>query len=75
MEYLEGVNAGLLKTVPPEYKHTLSNEIVDNLLSWHKVENPLGYGELNANYFALDWRDYYYNIAESVLKKAEILSN
>lgn len=73
MEFISGVNAGLLEQLPPLYKETLAHEMVDNLLSYHAAINPGGFGKLDDEVFISDWRDYYYPIAENVLKKAQAL--
>lgn len=74
MEYLPGVNAGLLEKVPSEFRDALSKEIVENLLAYHEAVNPAGFGELGAGQFVSDWRDYYYPIARQVVEKARRLT-
>ena len=74
MEYLPGVNAGLLKEVPARSRQALAKEIVENLLAYHEVVNPAGFGDLDAANFLPDWRDYYYPIARQVAEKARRLT-
>jgi hypothetical protein len=56
MEYLPGKNAGTAKLdgMAQAAKDTIAKEIIDNLLSYHKTENPRGFGELDGAEFL--WR-------------------
>ncbi|HMM31247.1 MAG TPA: phosphotransferase [Clostridia bacterium] len=73
MEYIPGVNAGNHTLLEREEKNrfAIAEQIVDNLLSYHKVINPGGFGELGANCFEPDWKKWYKIKADDALSKAE----
>lgn len=74
MSFVRGVNAGSLEQIPPSTVEHLAAEIVDNLLSYHRVTNPLGFGPLDSDEFFPDWRDCYRPMAAQILRKAGELS-
>lgn len=73
MEYLPGKNAGLVKDIPAPLCACVAEEIVENLISYHNVRHPAGFGELDAPAFVADWRDFYRPIAAAARDKAQIL--
>jgi fructosamine-3-kinase len=74
MEYLKGVNAGREGLVLGEAdRQRIAGEIVDNLMKWLSVEHKEGFGELDGERFAADWRDVYRPEAEFILPKARAL--
>lgn len=74
MEYLEGVNAGLQEQVNEEYLDYIAEKIVDNLIAYHSVENPKGFGEIGAETFVKDWREYYRIKVDDIYKKVKKMS-
>lgn len=75
MEYLPGINAGNLSGIENEAADRIGEAIISNLLSYHSTLHEPGFGLLNAEHFARDFREYYRPIAEEICKKAEILHN
>ncbi len=73
MQYLEGVNAGIQADVCEASRARIAKQVVDNLLAYHAVKHPLGFGELNATSFAHDFRLYYKPLAQSITKDADFL--
>ncbi len=75
MEYIEGINAGNydVLNIKEEYRAAIAEQIVDNLLSYHKTINLAGFGEIGASNFELDWRKYYKVKADEAMSKGEKL--
>lgn len=75
MEYIPGFNAGNhnLLEIKEKPRVAIAEQIVDNLLSYHKVINPDGFGEIGANSFEPDWKKWYKTKADDALSKAESL--
>ncbi len=75
MEYIPGFNAGNYNLFEIEEKNrvAIAEQIVDNLLSYHNVINPDGFGEIGANSFEPDWKKYYKIKADDALSKGEWL--
>jgi fructosamine-3-kinase len=71
MEYLEGVNAGMQEQANEEYLEFIANKIVDNLIAYHSVENEEGFGEIGAETFVKDWREYYRVKVDDIYEKAK----
>lgn len=70
MEYLTGVNAGIQSAVNENYLHSISEQMVENLIAFHAVKNPNGFGELNSDLFYDDWRDYYKPKVKKIFESA-----
>jgi len=70
MEYLEGVNAGFQKQVNEEFLDFIGDKMVDNLIAYHSVENKEGFGEIGADTFVKDWREYYKIKVDAIYSKA-----
>lgn len=75
MEYLEGVGAGDqdVSAIPDEARIRICEQIVDNLIRLHEAVHTEGFGPLDAETFCPSWKDYYYPIARSIVKKAYAL--
>lgn len=73
MEYIPGVNAGNYNVLEIKERDriALAEEIVNNLISYHKVINPDGFGEIGDTSFEPDWKKWYKAKADSALGKAE----
>lgn len=76
MEYLQGVNAGDfdVSELPEESRITICENIVDNLIAFHSVVNPQGFGGLSSEKYCSRWQEYYYPIAEGIVDKAKLLT-
>ncbi|MBP1754689.1 MAG: hypothetical protein H6Q59_1087 [Firmicutes bacterium] len=72
MEYIPGVNAGNYNILEIKEKNrvAIAEQIVDNLLSYHKVINPEGFGEIGSITFEPDWNKWYKTKADDALSKA-----
>lgn len=70
MEYLEGVNAGMQEQINEEYLDYIGDKMVDNLIAYHSVENKEGFGEIGADAFAKDWREYYKVKVDDIYERA-----
>lgn len=73
MEYIPGFNAGNhhLLEIDEINRAAIAQQIVDNLLSYHGVVNPDGFGEIGASSFEPDFKKWYKPKADGALKKAE----
>jgi len=73
MEYIPGYNAGNhnLLEIKENNRVAIAKQMVDNLLSYHNVINPDGFGEIGANSFEPDWKKWYKIKADDALSKAE----
>ncbi|MCL2427455.1 MAG: fructosamine kinase family protein [Oscillospiraceae bacterium] len=75
MEYIPGLNAGDDFAIKNDDKVRIANQIVENLLSYHKIVNSEGFGEIGANSFEPDWKKWYKNKADGTLLRAKSLYN
>lgn len=73
MEYIEGVNAGHLDQLPLDYKDQLADQMVQNLIAYHSVLHPQGFGELQAEAYERDWRVLYKKKAYEISHKANVM--
>jgi fructosamine-3-kinase len=73
MEYIDGVNAGIQTKINEKYVDKIGDQIIDNLLAYHSVVNKEGFGELNADTFVKDWRDYYKIQVTKIHQKAYVM--
>lgn len=75
MEYIPGVNAGNFNLFDIDEKNrvAIAEQMIDNLLSYHEVINPDGFGEIGSDSFEPDWKKWYRAKADSALAKAESL--
>lgn len=71
MEYLPGKNLGNtnISTLTEASKNRIANQIADNLIAYHNVSNPKGFGKIDGSAFCATWQEYYYPIACSVVDK------
>jgi hypothetical protein len=72
-EYIPGENAGHVKALPEPFRARAAEEITESLVAWHGARRPEGFGELNAQTFAKDFRDIYYPVAAALRGKAHVL--
>lgn len=75
MEYIPGMNAGnySIHDITENNRVAIAEQMVDNLLSYHKVINPDGFGEIGANSYDPDWNMWYKTKTDEALSKAESL--
>ena len=75
MEYLSGLNAGALVAdkLADKCREKIAEEVVDNLLAYHRTINPTGFGTIGGETFVDDWRFYYRPIVDSILEKAKLM--
>ena len=75
MEYLKGFNAGevLAENLTEESRKNISEEIIENLLAYHRTINPAGFGLIGAETFVDEWCSYYRPIANNILAKAKLM--
>ncbi len=73
MEYIPGFNAGNYNILEINEKNrvAIAEQIVDNLISYHKAINTDGFGEIGASSFEPDWKKWYKAKADSSFSKAE----
>jgi fructosamine-3-kinase len=70
MEYIDGINAGNVTHISPTGREKIANQIIDNLIGYHKVTHPDGFGEINGTEYEKDWRIYYRKKALLTYQKA-----
>lgn len=68
MNCLEGENGGNAFYLNPSKRVKLAEQVVDNLLAFHNVHNPDGFGEINSD-------KYYKTFNECYKKKAVAISD
>ncbi|MHA6532184.1 phosphotransferase [Paenibacillus sp. BAC0078] len=70
MEYIEGINAGEIYDMPEENRKRIADQIIDNLIAYHSVIHPEGFGELNSGTYTKDWNEYYKPKVDLIFEKA-----
>ena len=75
MNYLEGENGGNAFYLNPYKKAKLAEQVVDNLIAFHNVHNPLGFGEINSERYYQTFNEYYLEKANHILNMAKKLNN
>ena len=61
MEYIEGENAGNINPAILEKNIAqIANEMIDNLISYHKTIHTSGFGEIGAGLYEENWEKYYF---------------
>jgi Predicted aminoglycoside phosphotransferase len=71
MEYLPGVIAGKADlAVSESNRRHIAETIVENLISYHKTVHPEGFGEINADSYNANWKEWYFPRVESTFHKA-----
>lgn len=73
MNYLKGVNGGTVFYLNSFKRAKLAQQVADNLLSFHSVHNPDGFGEIDADEYYKTFNEYYRKRAACILKMAESL--
>lgn len=75
MESLTGENLGCMDalTMPDSLRQSIRRQVVDNLIAYHNVSNPDGFGPLSGSSLFPTWQEYYYPIACNVAQKSRRL--
>lgn len=73
MNFLEGENAGNIYYLAPSKRNALAEQVVDNLLAFHNVHNPEGFGKINSDRYCNTFNEYYKEHVDAILKMAEHL--
>lgn len=73
MEHLPGVNAGITRAKDAASRERIASQVVENLLAYHAVRHPEGFGELDDADFKASWADFYRPRALSIAQKARAL--
>ncbi|MBQ7861591.1 MAG: phosphotransferase [Clostridia bacterium] len=71
MNFLQGENGGNAFYLTPSKKAKLAEQVIDNLLAFHNVHNPEGFGEIDADKYHKTFNEYYREKADVILKMAE----
>ena len=74
MNFLQGENGGNAFYLTPSKKAKLAEQVIDNLLAFHNVHNPEGFGEIDADKYHKTFNEYYREKADVILKMAEKLN-
>ncbi len=75
MNCLMGRNAGNILYLSSDKKLRLANQITDNLIAFHKIKSPDGFGELSSEMRYETWNEYYKEKASAILTLAQQLKN
>lgn len=73
MNYLEGETAGNIFYLSPAKRLSLANQITDNLIAFHNIKSPDGFGELSSDKRFKTFNEYYKERVLSILKMAHTL--
>lgn len=73
MNYFSGTNGGAVFYLNPKKRAHLAEQVVDNLLGFHSVENPNGFGEIGSKVFYKTFNEYYRLRTEKTLETATAL--
>ncbi len=75
MSFLEGENAGNIHYLNPKKRQELAKQVVDNLLTFHNVKSPDGFGEIGSGKRYETFNEYYKKRAVAILEMASQLKN
>lgn len=74
MNFLEGENGGKAFYLNPTKKSKLAEQVVDNLIAFHNVHNPEGFGQINGDKYYKTFNEYYKEKAADILAMAKKLN-
>lgn len=74
MNYLEGENGGNAFYLNPAKKSRLAEQVVDNLIAFHNVHNPDGFGQIDSDRYYKTFNEYYKEKAVDILNMAKKLN-
>ncbi|MBQ7295709.1 MAG: aminoglycoside phosphotransferase family protein [Clostridia bacterium] len=75
MNYLEGENGGNIFYLSKAKRERLANQVIDNLIAFHSVKSPDGFGEVGSKKRYEVWNEYYKEKAATILDMALQLKN
>ena len=73
MNCLKGENGGVVFYLNPLKRERLAEQVVNNLLAFHNIHNPDGFGEIESDIRYKTFNEYYRQRAVEILKMAEKL--
>lgn len=73
MNCLEGENGGDVFYLNPSKRARLAEQVVNNLLAFHNIHNPDGFGEIGSDIRYKTFNEYYKQRVVEILKMAEAL--
>ena len=73
MNFLEGTIGGAVYYLSKEKRKRLADSVADNLIAFHNVKSPDGFGELESDVRYKTFNEYYKIQAEKILPMAEEL--
>ncbi len=74
MNFLEGENGGNAFYLNPTKKARLAEQVVDNLIAFHNVHNPDGFGQIDGDRYYKTFNEYYKEKAVDILGMAKKLN-
>lgn len=75
MNYLKGENGGNIFYLSNAKRQMLANQVTDNLIAFHSVKSPDGFGEIGSEQRYELWNEYYKEKASAILDMALQLKN
>ncbi len=75
MNFLEGENGGNIFYLSPTKRQKLASQVIDNLIAFHSVKSPDGFGEIGSEQRYEVWNEYYKEKAVTILDMALQLKN
>ena len=75
MSFLSGDNGGNIHYLNSKKRENLANQAIENLLAFHNVSNPEGFGEINSKKFYPTFNEYYKEKAEKILEMGKSLKD
>lgn len=75
MDYLEGENGGKAFYLNPTKKAKLAEQVVNNLIAFHNVHNPNGFGQIDSDRYYKTFNEYYKEKAVDILNMSKKLHN
>ena len=70
MNYLKGENGGNIFYLSNAKRQMLANQVIDNLIAFHSVKSPDGFGEIGSEQRYELWNEYYKEKASAILDMA-----
>lgn len=74
MNYLKGENGGKAFYFNSSKRAKLAEQVVDNLLAFHNVHNPNGFGQIDSDTYYKTFNEYYKEKASAILNMAKTLN-
>ena len=74
MNFLEGENGGKVIYDNPAKRAMLAEQVVDNLIAFHNVHNPDGFGQIDSDRYYNTFNEYYKEKATDIFEMAKKLN-